>query len=91
MNATLERIRNEARMLSLEQRETLVAALDFDLRGSDLQDDAEADPEIEAAWDTEIKQRVDEIESGNVTLLSYEQFMGVFDEVRAEVRSRTNA
>lgn len=86
MNATLERIRNEVKTLSPDQRETLVAALDFDLRGSDVDDDA--DPEIEAAWDTVIQARVDQIESGEVNLLSQAQFMSVFDEARAELRSR---
>ena len=89
MNATLERIRNEARTLTPDQRETLVAVLDFDLRGSEIEDDN--DPEIEAAWDSEIKKRVDEIESGQANLLSYEQFMSVFDEARSELRSRQHA
>ena len=89
MNATLERIRNEVRTLTPDQRETLVAVLDFDLRGSEIEDDS--DPEIEAAWDSEIKKRVDEIESGQANLLSYEQFMSVFDEARSEIRSRQHA
>lgn len=89
MNATLERIRREAKALSLNEREILVAALDFDLRGHDVADDD--DPAIEAAWDSEIKSRVEAIESGQVKLLSHEQFMSVFDEARAELRSRQNA
>lgn len=88
MNAILERIRNEAKALSLEQRETLVAALDYDLRGSNLHDDSEDQSDVEAAWDAEIKQRVDQIQSGEVTLLGYEDFMSVFDEARAEIKSR---
>ncbi len=61
-----------------------MAVFDFDLRGSDVDDDAE----IEAAWNTEIIEWVDEMESGQVNLLRQAQFMSVFDEARAELRSR---
>lgn len=41
--------------------------------------------EVEAAWDSEIGNRVTEIEAGNVTLLTHEEFISVFDETRAEM------
>jgi Putative addiction module component len=90
MNPTMERIRTEAKTLSQEQRETLLAALDFDLRGHDV---AQEDPESEvsAAWDTEIQQRVTDVESGKVELLSYAEFSSVFDEARAELRRSKQA
>jgi hypothetical protein len=77
-------IRNEVKTLSPDQRGTPMAVFDFDLRGSDVDDDAE----IEAAWNTEIIEWVDEMESGQVNLLRQAQFMSVFDEARAELRSR---
>jgi hypothetical protein len=89
MNTTLERIRGEAKALSLSEREVLVAALDFDLRGHEIEE--EVDPPIEAAWDSEIKTRVDEIESSATELLSYTQFMNAFDEARSILRARQNA
>jgi hypothetical protein len=85
-NTNLERIRREARTLSPEQRETLLAALDFDLRGDAVAETAES--EITDAWDTEIQQRVTDVESGKVDLLSYTQFISVFDEARTEMRSQ---
>ena len=86
MNATLERIRKEARTLSPEQRETLLAALDFDLRGDAVAETEES--ETTDAWDSEIQQRVTDVESGKVDLLSYTQFISVFDEARTEMRNR---
>jgi putative addiction module component (TIGR02574 family) len=37
------------------------------------------DPEIEAAWDEEIRRRVEEIESGKAKLIPADE---VFDEIR---------
>jgi hypothetical protein len=88
MSTTLERIRNEARTLPLDEREALLTVLDFDLRGEHPaagEDDAAA---VEAAWDEEIGSRVAEIEAGKVALLTHEQFMSVFDEAREELHRR---
>ena len=90
MNATLEHIRNEAKALSSSEREMLLIALDYDLRGSDIQED-DSDEEIEAAWEQEIQRRIDEVESGKVKLLSEEEFLSVFEEARSELRHATTA
>ena len=89
MSTILERIRNEAKALPLDEREALLTVLDFDLRGDQAGGGDES--EVEAAWDAEIGNRVAEIESGKVTLLTHDQFMSVFDEARAEIRSRPKA
>jgi hypothetical protein len=87
MNATLERIRNEAKTLSSDQREFLLVALDYDLHG-DLKDDDDEE-EVEAAWDKEIAKRVDEIKSGSAKLLTSEEFFSVFPEARATLKGPT--
>ena len=87
MNATLERIRNEAKSLSPDERELLLAALDYDLHG----DVADAESEVEAAWDEEIAKRVAEVQSGSVKLLSSEEFFSVFAEARASMKPPATA
>lgn len=93
MNATLERLRSEAKLLSTEERETLLLALDFDLRGSDFpnEDGPTAEAEIESAWDDEIQRRAEDIVTGKVNLLSEEEFMSVFDEARSELSARDSS
>lgn len=46
--------------------------------------------EAETAWDSEIENRVAQIEAGTVTLLTHEQFISVFGEARAELSERKN-
>ncbi|MES2709341.1 MAG: addiction module protein [Verrucomicrobiota bacterium] len=86
MNSTIERLRNEARTLSTDERELLLAAIDFDLRGETLLTESEA-AVTEAAWDAEIEKRVDDIKSGKIPLLTSEEFFSVFDEARAAIKS----
>jgi hypothetical protein len=81
MNTTLERIRNEAKALSTEDRELLLVALDYDLHGDVVTEAAE----VEAAWDAEIEKRVAEIKSGQAKLLTSEEFFSVFAEARASL------
>ena len=81
MNATLERIRNEAKTLSAHERELLLVALDYDLHG----DAAEEAAEVEAAWDEEIEKRAAEVAAGKATLLTSEEFFSVFAEARASL------
>jgi hypothetical protein len=38
-----------------------------------------SDPDVEAAWDTEIKRRIAEIDNGEVELLDFDEVM---DEIR---------
>jgi hypothetical protein len=91
MSPSLERIRNEAKTLPLDEREALLSVLDFDLHGDQAVADIGDESPVEAAWDAEIGTRVAEIESGKVTLMNHDQFMSVFDEARAELRSRSKA
>jgi hypothetical protein len=83
MSTTLERLLSEAKSLSSNEREILAAALDFDAPDDETGEAAA----VEAAWEGEIASRVEGIESGKVTLLDHTQFMSVFEEARAEVRS----
>ena len=43
----------------------------------------EVDPQVEAAWDEEIKRRIEEIDSGKATLIPAED---VFAEVRRLIK-----
>jgi hypothetical protein len=79
MNAILERIRNEARSLSPEERELLLLTMDYDLHG----DISAEEAEVEAAWDEEIAKRVAEVQSGSTQLISSDEFFSVFAEARA--------
>jgi hypothetical protein len=38
------------------------------------------DPEVEAAWDTEIRRRIDEIDNGEAELLDFDEVMGEMRE-----------
>jgi putative addiction module component (TIGR02574 family) len=58
MPITLDQIVEETRHWPLEQVGELVGRLTEDLHSSD--------PEIEAAWKTEIDRRIEEIQSGKV-------------------------
>ena len=42
--------------------------------------DKEKDPEVEAAWDTEIRRRIAEIDSGEAVLLDFDEVMGEMRE-----------
>jgi putative addiction module component (TIGR02574 family) len=50
--------------------------------------DAEDEAEVEAAWGDEIKRRLDEIDSGKVQLLSYEEYRADIDaHIAAKLRT----
>jgi putative addiction module component (TIGR02574 family) len=89
VTATIERIRREANQLSYDEREKLVRALELDLERSTPEGDNST--EIEAAWDAEIGQRVSDIESGKVKLLSREEFDSAFSEARHKLAARRQA
>ncbi len=84
MTATVDRIRKEASQLPYDEREALVHILELDLDSTVPEDSSE----VEAAWDVEIKNRVDEIESGKVKLLSQAEFDSTFVEARQQIASR---
>jgi hypothetical protein len=76
MSASLEHLLREAKSLSSQERDILLAALASD-----------ADAHVaEAAWDGEIGNRIDEIKGGKVTLLDHGEFISGFAQARAEVR-----
>ena len=72
MTTIVDELTLKARSLPAEDR----ARLAEDLLSS-LQEDA--DPAIEAAWDTEIRRRLDEVEAGTAKLIPAAE---VFAEVR---------
>ena len=71
MNSSAQKILEDARQLSLSEVNWLIENL---LR----EREAASEPGIEAAWNGEIKRRLDEIDSGAVELIPGE-------EVRAEL------
>jgi hypothetical protein len=76
MTATVDRIRKEASQLPFDEREALVRVLELDLDDAPASEDTTA--EIDDAWDTVIKTRVSEIESGKAKLIP-------LDEVEADM------
>lgn len=72
----VEELSQRARALSPNDRARLAEKLLESLHEN-------ADPDIEAAWDAEIRRRVAEVESGSVKLIPAEE---VFDEIRQFLR-----
>ena len=68
MPATLEQVTKEA--MDLPPRQKLALA-EFLLESAE----AAADPEAEAAWDSEIRDRIRTIDEGRVAGVSYEDVM----------------
>ncbi len=68
----IEEIEAAAAKLSPGQREVLIERI-REMNGEAV------DPDVEAAWDTEIKRRIDEIDNGEVELLDFDEVM---DEIR---------
>ena len=73
MPTALERVTNEA--MDLPPRQKLALA-EFLLESAD----AAADPEAEAAWDTEICDRIRAIDDGRVSGVAYEEVMRAAQE-----------
>ena len=63
---TLEKIRSEALRLSESERAELAHSLVSSLDGP-------ADADAEAAWDAEIRRRLDEIQAGTAELIDREE------------------
>ena len=69
MSTLLERLREQAKQLSDDERCILGAEL--------LTPDGDTDiAEVEQAWDEEILRRVEEIKSGKVKMIPLEEVMG---------------
>lgn len=75
MSDLLEELSHKARALSPEERVRLAEEL--------LATVQEIDPGVEAAWDEEIKRRLEEIDSGKAKLIPAEE---VFAEVRRLIK-----
>jgi putative addiction module component (TIGR02574 family) len=78
MSRTAAEILEEARQLSPGDQDWLVESLL-------IKDKDESAEEVEAAWDSEIKRRLDEIDSGAVEMLPLEEVLARMD---AKVLSR---
>lgn len=72
MPSTVDDIAQQARSLPAEDRARLAEDLLSSLQAS-------VDPDVDAAWDAEIRRRLDEVEAGRATLIPAAQ---VFAEVR---------
>lgn len=70
---SLDEIEAAAARLSADEREELIQRL--------IELENPADPEVEAAWDDEIARRLEEVRSGKVQCIPYE-------EVMAEMQAR---
>ena len=72
MNTRVTSILEEARKLTLDEREELVLRLQVELDG----DESEGTPEeIEAAWMEEVERRAAAFERGETTSRPYEEMM----------------
>ncbi len=77
MSSDAQRLLDEGRQLSPAERERLAECLPID-------DESVSAAEVESAWDTEIKRRLDEVDSGAVQLIPAEQ---VIAEMEAKLVS----
>jgi putative addiction module component (TIGR02574 family) len=75
MPRSFEEVRQIANELPVNQRILLANSL---LESAVPAEDEATEPEVDAAWDAEIKRRLEEIDSGAVELIPWEQ-------VRAEM------
>lgn len=86
MTATVERIRKEASSLPFDEREALVRVLELDLDSV-----SDADASVEAEWDSEIADRVKDIEEGKVELISGAELRRSTDALLAELGLKRGA
>jgi len=73
MSSTLEKITRDAVHLPRHQRLALARFL-IEL------DDPASDPDIETAWDKEIRERVQAVEQGEVEGIPYDQVLARIDQ-----------
>ena len=77
MNASIETLVEQAKALSPDEREALIAALQATLDP--------ADPQWEAAWVKECEDRIAAVERGEMPLIDASHVMA---EIRAQLRNR---
>ena len=80
MSPTAQKILEEALQLPPDELDWLVESLL-------IKEKSPAEAEIEAAWDSEIKRRLDEIDSGAVEMIPLEDVLAEMDET-IRVRQR---
>jgi putative addiction module component (TIGR02574 family) len=84
MSPNAQRLLDEARQLSPDEREWLAESLLIDEEGVSA-------AEVESAWDAEIKRRLDEIDSGAVQMIPGDEVMArMLDRLSPEARARLN-
>ena len=82
MSPNAQRLLDEARQLPPDEREWLAECLLID-------DESISAVEVESAWDDEIKRRVDEIDSGAVTMIPGDEVMArMLNRLSPEARAR---
>jgi putative addiction module component (TIGR02574 family) len=82
MSPDAQRLLDEARKLPPDEREWLA---EFLL----IKDESVSAAEVESAWDTEIKRRLDEIDSGAVKMIPGGEVMErMLDRLSPEARAR---
>ena len=77
MSPDAQRLLEEARQLPADERDWLVETLLIK---------EEPEAEVAAAWDAEIKRRLDEIDSGKVKMISHEEFLASLESHIAKER-----
>ncbi len=84
MAATIDELENKARELSVKQRGELISRLLATLEG-----EPEGTPEeIAAAWDEEIRRRVDDMEAGRTQWIAEEDVKAAGRAIIEEARGR---
>ncbi len=78
MSSSAQRIISEAMNLSSAERAQIAEELISSL-------DEQPDEEVEKAWHVEINRRIDEVESGTVQCVPWEE---VLEKLRASARAR---
>jgi putative addiction module component (TIGR02574 family) len=82
MSPNAQRLLDEARQLSPDEREWLAESLLINEEGVSA-------AEVESAWDAEIKRRLDEIDSGAVEMIPGDEVMArMLDRLSPEARAR---
>jgi putative addiction module component (TIGR02574 family) len=85
MSRSATEILEEARQLPIEEVNWLIESLLVD-------EENESEGAIEAAWDGEIKRRIDEIDAGAVELVPGEQVRAeIIASLSPQARARLNA
>jgi DNA primase large subunit len=75
----------EQAMLALDKRD-LAALIHRGIQALDESETEASQPEVDAAWNAEFRRRIDEVESGQVELLTADDVDARVDELLAKFR-----